>query len=185
MKEPGLPDIPLQDTPGFLLRCAHQRSRQIFDELIGSHTGLSRQQVAVMMGLYRNRNVTQTELAQSSGFDRNTLAELMNRLVRRGLVARRRSADDARAYDVSLTPAGQTLLESLFPKMRQVQTQILAPLPAKLRPMFLHCLRILADSLSPSPLANALRSERRRPTRRTSKTKATRMTRQPLVNAGR
>jgi DNA-binding MarR family transcriptional regulator len=139
----------LQATPGHLLRRCHQRSRRIFDEVIGASTGLSRQQVSLLIGIDRNPQATQARLSEETGFDRNTLAELMNRLISKKLVERRRAGDDARAYEVSLSQSGAALVRSMYPKVRLVQMKILAPLPAQLRPTFLRCLHILSASMGP------------------------------------
>jgi DNA-binding MarR family transcriptional regulator len=140
----------LRRSPGYLIRRCHQRSRQIFDELIGFETGLSRQQVAVLIGIDQNPNVTQARLSEATGFDRNTLAELMSRLISKKLVERRRAQSDARAYEVTLSSAGAARIRSIYPKVRQVQSRILAPLPARMRPEFLECLTILSASFTPA-----------------------------------
>src|SRR5687768_16063107 len=138
----------LRRSPGYLIRRCHQRSRQIFDELIGFETGLSRQQVAVLIGIDQNPNVTQARLSEATGFDRNTLAELMGRLISKKLVERRRAQSDARAYEVTLSSAGAARIRSIYPKVRQVQARILSPLPARMRPQFLDCLTILSESFA-------------------------------------
>jgi DNA-binding MarR family transcriptional regulator len=137
----------LRESPGYLLRRCHQRSRQIFDELIGFETGLSRQQVALLIGIDRNPHATQARLSEATGFDRNTLAELMNRLIGKKLVERRRAETDARAYEVTLSELGANVVRNTYPKFRQVQARILAPLPVEMRPRFLECLHILSESL--------------------------------------
>lgn len=155
----------LRESPGYLLRRCHQRSRQIFDELIGDETGLSRQQLAVLIGIDRNPNATQAKLSEATGFDRNTLAELMNRLIGKKLVERRRAESDARAYKVTLSDLGATIVRNSYPKFRQVQARILAPLPVRLRPQFLQCLHILADSLGTEEHKGANGPRHGKPTR--------------------
>jgi DNA-binding MarR family transcriptional regulator len=145
----------LRRSPGYLIRRCHQRSRQIFDELIGADTGLSRQQVAVLIGIDQNPHVTQARLSEATGFDRNTLAELMSRLISKKLVERRRAQSDARAYEVTLSSMGAQQVRAIYPRMRQVQAQLLAPLPTRLRPTFLGCLQMLSDSFVSSGSGNS------------------------------
>jgi DNA-binding MarR family transcriptional regulator len=161
----------LQQTPGYLVRRCHQRCRRIFDELIGSETGLSRQQISLLIGIDRNPHATQAKLSEETGFDRNTLAELMNRLIGKKLVQRRRADGDARAYEVSLSQSGAALMRTMYPKFRQVQEKILAPLPSRLRPTFIECLQILSDSLGPEAESNSENngSARRRTSKRARK----------------
>jgi len=137
----------LRESPGYLLRRCHQRSRQIFDELIGFETGLSRQQLALLIGIDKHPHATQAHLSEATGFDRNTLAELMNRLIEKNLVERKRAQHDARAYEVSLSTLGATTVRKMYPRYRRVQDKILAPLPASLRPKFMQCLHLLSASV--------------------------------------
>jgi len=148
----------LQESPGYLLRRCHQRSRQIFDELIGTETGLSRQQLALLIGIDRYPHATQARLSTATGFDRNTLAELMNRLIDKNLVERRRASNDARAYEVSLSQLGISTVRKMVPRYRRVQARILEPLPRSLRPKFLECLQLLSDSVLEEPPKRAVRA---------------------------
>jgi DNA-binding MarR family transcriptional regulator len=156
----------LRQSPGYLLRRCHQRSRQIFDELIGFETGLSRQQLALLIGIDRHPHATQARLSAATGFDRNTLAELMNRLIDKHLVERKRAQHDARAYEVSLSELGIATVRKMYPRYRRVQAKILAPLPPALRPKFMKCLEMLSDTVldenprRPPARANAKHSRR-------------------------
>lgn len=152
---PGLSTVPpdiqkligafdLHNAPGHLLRRCHSRARAIFDELVGRRTGLSKQQVALMTAIAHMPAATHAQLSEETGFDRNTLADTLDRLIGKGLAVRNRSQVDARAYDVQLTPAGTALLASLIPLAAEVQAKIIEPLPEELRPQFIHCLRIVA-----------------------------------------
>jgi DNA-binding MarR family transcriptional regulator len=138
----------LRQSPGYLLRRCHQRSRQIFDELIGFETGLSRQQLALLIGIDGHPQATQAALSEATGFDRNTLAELMNRLIDKHLVERRRAQNDARAYEVTLSARGASIVRRMYPRYRRVQEEILAPLPRSLRPKFLECLEMLSATVT-------------------------------------
>lgn len=134
----------LHRSPGHLLRRCHSRARAIFDELIGRNTGLSKQQVALMVAIAHSPAATHTQLSEETGFDRNTLADTLNRLIAKGFAVRQRSHVDARAYDIRLTPNGLAQLEDLIPLSFEVQEKIIEPLPEAMRPQFIECLRILA-----------------------------------------
>lgn len=145
-KSPGrsVADFDLTRAPGHLLRCAHSRARAIFDEIVGRETGLSKQQVALMITIAQNPSATHALLAEESGFDRNTLADTLDRLIVKGLVSRERSRRDARAYEIGLTLAGHAQLESIMPLSGLVQAKIIEPIPAELRETFIRCLQLLA-----------------------------------------
>jgi DNA-binding MarR family transcriptional regulator len=135
-------EFALRDAPGHLLRRCHQRSEELFTAALGSD-GPTRQQVALLVTVVQHPAASQAELVQLTGIDKNTLAQMISRLTARGLLERRPSKADARSNAISATRAGVKLLESVMPEVRRVQDQILEPLPAELRPVFRHCLRLL------------------------------------------
>ncbi|MFT3695545.1 MAG: MarR family transcriptional regulator [Kofleriaceae bacterium] len=135
-------DFVLHDAPGHLLRRCHQRSEELFTTIVGKD-GPTRQQVALLVTATQNPDASQAEIVQRTGIDKNTLTQMINRLVERGLLERRQSKADARTNQISATPAAVKLLEDVLPKVREVQEQILAPLPVELRPVFQHCMRLI------------------------------------------
>lgn len=146
--------LALDEAPGHLLRRCHQRSREIYEAQIGGR-GLSRQQFEVLTAMHGHPGASLTRISAATGFDRNTLAEMIGRLAKKGYVSSGRSKADARAVAVALTPKGERFVAEMMPKAHEVQRQILAPLPPALRPVFLRCLRILLG-LDPPDDASAL-----------------------------
>jgi DNA-binding MarR family transcriptional regulator len=135
-------EFALHDAPGHLLRRCHQRSEELFTLALGAD-GPTRQQIALLVTVVQNPAASQVELVELTGIDKNTLTQMINRLTTRGLLERKQSKADARTNAISATPAGVKLLESVLPKVKEVQDQILAPLPVELRPVFQHCMRLI------------------------------------------
>jgi DNA-binding MarR family transcriptional regulator len=142
--EATVENFDLHNAPGHLLRRCHSRARAVFDDVIGRQTGLSKQQMALLLAIAHFPAATHAQLSEETGFDRNTLADTLNRLITKGFALRQRSQVDGRAYDIQLTPAGAAFLEPLIPLAMAVQARIIEPLPEELRPVFIKCLRILA-----------------------------------------
>jgi DNA-binding MarR family transcriptional regulator len=144
----------LTDAPGHLLRRCHQRSEELFTLAVGSD-GPTRQQIAVLVTVCQHPEASQAELATRTGIDKNTLTQLIGRLIERGLIERRRAERDGRSNSITATPAALRMLGELMPRVRRVQDEILAPIPPELRPGFLYCLRLiggLADTAAaPAP----------------------------------
>ena len=76
---------------------------------------------------------SQTDIVEETGIDRSTLAEIVLRLVKRGLVSRKRARDDARAYVVKLTADGSRVLATAMPALARVEAGLLEALPVKKR----------------------------------------------------
>jgi DNA-binding MarR family transcriptional regulator len=152
-------DYPLGDAPGHLLRRCQQRAVEIFMEEIGP-ARLTPRQFALLLTLAQRPGLTQTELVEKTGIDRSTVGDMIDRLVRRGLVRRRRSGRDQRANTLAILPAGTAALRDALPAVERAQLRILAPLPPAMRNTFIAALRLMAeDSTTPD-------SEERPPRRR-------------------
>ncbi len=123
-------------------RTARRRSRQL-DELAAAlpqrasdltriffartKTGLSRTEVGLLAALStRPRRIT--ELAAMEGITQPAVTQLVNRLERRGWVARRPDERDARAVLVAVTAAGQAALEGVRAEYRALLHEEMASL---------------------------------------------------------
>ena len=103
---------PLAQWIGFNLRMAQESTFQAFSHLskeIGENPG----RFAALTLIGRNPGISQTALSRASGRDKSSLTPVLEDLVRRGLVARRRTDDDRRTYRLSLTADGDRALARL------------------------------------------------------------------------
>ena len=73
--------------------------------------GLTIRQFAVLAALNDDDGQSQSSLVDVTGIDRSTLADMVSRMEKTGLVQRVKSKEDARAKAVSLTDAGRAAFE--------------------------------------------------------------------------
>jgi DNA-binding MarR family transcriptional regulator len=106
-----------------LLHRACQVADSIFNEEAGA-TGLTTRQFAVLIAVANNRDVSQTGLVGITGIDRSTVAEIVKRLLRRGLIKRKRTRLDARAYAVRLSDDGEALLREVRPAAERAEQRL-------------------------------------------------------------
>ncbi len=87
-----------------------------FSEQTAHAAGLETQQYQLLLalkGLAADRRATVGELAERLQIQHHSAVELINRLMERGLVQRRRGEIDQRQVIVSLTPHGEEILQKL------------------------------------------------------------------------
>lgn len=113
-----------------------------------SDGGLTPRQYAVLYTVSHNEGLSQTNLVDKTGIDRSTLADIIRRMLKKGLLARRRTKEDARAYAVKLTDEGWRVLRSAEPVARRVDEKILATLSATERERLLQDLNKIVRALS-------------------------------------
>jgi DNA-binding MarR family transcriptional regulator len=109
--------------------------------------GLTPRQLAVLVTVSNNEGLSQTGLVERTGIDRSTLADIVRRMQRKGLLQRRRTKEDARAYAVKLTEEGRRVLRTAEPLARRVDDRILDALPGKQRDQFIDGLLTIVDAL--------------------------------------
>jgi len=137
----------LERSPIHLLHRAGQCASDVFQGELGEED-LTPRQYAVLVAVSQNEGVSQTHLVEKTGVDRSTLADIVRRMLKKGLLQRRRTKDDARAYAVRLTDEGWRVLKSADPLARRVDDKILSALPGHQRERFLQDLHAIVEALS-------------------------------------
>lgn len=135
-----LDDEPLRHT-GHLLRRAQQRHVATWLRDVCSET--TSVQFATLAVLDRRAGASQRELGRELDLDRSTIADLVARMVRRGLIERRRALEDRRKNVLQLTPDGHDELARLRPRVVAMD----ALLTARLSPDERHELRRLLHQM--------------------------------------
>jgi DNA-binding MarR family transcriptional regulator len=142
-------DAGLDRSLSHLLHRALQLALDIYAEEIGPGS-LTQRQYAVLSAVTAKEGCTQSDLVRATGIDRSTLAELVARLIGKGLLDRERSTLDARANTVRLTPEGRAAVQEAAPRVAQADNRILALMPANKRDAFIKTLRDMAKAASKS-----------------------------------
>ena len=145
----------LERSPSHLLHRALQLALDIYAEETGPDA-LTQRQYAVLAAVAAHEGLTQTDLVHATGIDRSTLADLVARMIGKALIARERSASDARANTVRLTETGRAALTATGPRVAAADARILKLLPARKRDTFLSVLHDMgraAESAAVSDVA--------------------------------
>jgi len=137
----------LERSPLHLLHRAGQCASEIFQNELGNDE-LTPRQYAILLTVSQNEGLSQTQLVELTGIDRSTLADVVRRMLKKGLLQRRRTRDDARAYAVKLTDEGTRVLKTHDPMARRVDERILSSLPAPQRDRFLQDLHSIVQTLN-------------------------------------
>lgn len=136
----------LEQSPIHLLHRAGQCAGDVFQSEMRSED-LTPRQYAVLVAVAQNEGLSQTDLVEMTGIDRSTLADIIRRMLKKGLVQRRRTKEDARAYAVKLTEEGRRILQAAEPMAKKVDERILQALPAAERERFLSDLNMIVEAL--------------------------------------
>ncbi len=131
-----------------LLHRAGQCAGDLFTEEVIAG-GLTPRQYAVLVAVSLDEGLSQTDVVDRTGIDRSTLADIIRRMLKKGLVSRRRTRHDARVYSVKLTDAGRDALRAAQPAANQADERLLAALEPAKRDEFLESLNIIVRAIGP------------------------------------
>ena len=140
-------DAPERRRLPILLRRAWYGLNQAFRRRI-AHTGVTPDQFTAMRTLFENDLVglTQSQLTKQMASDPNTIASLVERMEKNGLIERKAHEKDRRAYRLRLKPVGKRKYEKVREIAVAFQTEILSALPAEKREEFLQELAKVGDA---------------------------------------
>lgn len=136
----------LGHSPSHLLHRAEQLAADRFAQLVGVD-GVTLRQFAVLAAITENPGLSQSDLVRATGIDRSTLADMMNRMERRGWVVRTASTSDARAHSVRLDGAGAMVLAAATQYARAADAAILDALPRTKKRAFIGTLTKLVKAI--------------------------------------
>ncbi len=120
---------------------------------------LTQRQFTVLAAAGVAEGGTQNDLVRATGIDRSTLADLVARLLAKGLLERERSAVDARANTVRLSAAGRAALEAAAAPAAAADARLLALLAPKKRDTFLKILAALAAAADDPAAAKPVKAK--------------------------
>jgi DNA-binding MarR family transcriptional regulator len=127
--------------------------RVLEDDLVHS-TGLSLNEYAALMNLSEaeNQELRMADLAAATALSASRITRLVDDLQARGLVTKRRSAEDGRGNVACLTDEGLRRLKAAYPDhLRSARKRVVDHLDPSLNRQMGETLRRVADNLGPDP----------------------------------
>jgi DNA-binding MarR family transcriptional regulator len=134
---------PLEHWVGFNLRMAQESAFQAFSRR-SQEIGESPGRFATLTIIARNPGISQTELSHAAGRDKSSLTPVVEDLVRRGLVERKRMNNDRRTYRLNVTLAGKRTLTMLTRCARRHERVLDHIIGARDRKRFVQILKKIA-----------------------------------------
>ncbi len=136
----------LRKSPGHLLRRAQQYAHDLHATAVGAD-GPTPRQFEVLHVVAKNDGLSQTDLVNATGIDRSTLADMIARMLNKGLLSRSRTKEDARANAVSITATGKRVLAGAMTGVAKADAGALGVLPKSQQSAFMKALGAYAEAL--------------------------------------
>ena len=113
----------------------------------------SEEEYSYLASLFSGEPHSKTELNSLNAMEKTSGAEVIRRLVAKGLVEERPDERDRRSVLVSITPSGRAELMKVFPQLHTAAQLISAPLAERQQATLDFLLHYLCDALSTLPVA--------------------------------
>lgn len=134
---------PVVKYTGHLVRRAQQLHLALWNREVSVE--ISSVQYAALSAIARQPGISQRELGSELGLDRSTIADVVERMTRRGLLSREQSPRDRRRKVLTVTALGQNTLDELTPAVDRVDVLITGGLSTAERDQLRALLRRVLD----------------------------------------
>jgi len=138
----------LGQSPLHLFHRAVQVVTEIYQAEMASYD-LTARQYAVLFALAHSDGLSQSKLVDATGIDRSTMADIVRRMLKKGIIQRKRDKDDARAYEVKITDEGVRLFRVVTPIVHRIEEKLLSSLKGKRVDEFLDNLGMIVGAVAP------------------------------------
>ena len=136
--------VDLGTHPGHLARRLQQAHHLLWNTMVSEE--ITSPQFAVLNTLVAEPGLDQRTVGERVGLDRSTIAEVISRLGRRGLLDKVRDPQDGRRSLLRLTDEGLRTHKRLTVRTARMNQVFLAPLSAGEQTLFLDLIRRVADA---------------------------------------
>ncbi|MEU8947606.1 MarR family transcriptional regulator [Streptomyces sp. NPDC048489] len=136
--------VDLSTHPGHLARRLQQAHYLLWNTMVSEE--ITSPQFAVLNALVAEPGLDQRTVGERVGLDRSTVAEVISRLGRRGLLDKVRDPRDGRRSLLNPTEEGTRTHRRLTVRTARMNQIFLAPLSAEERTVFLDLIRRVSDA---------------------------------------
>jgi len=136
--------VDLTSHPGHLARRLQQAHYLLWNAMVSEE--ITSPQFAVLNALVAEPGLDQRTVGERVGLDRSTIAEVISRLGRRGLLDKVRDPQDGRRFLLALTEDGLRTHRKLAVRTARMNQVFLSPLSAEEQTLFLELIRRVSDA---------------------------------------
>ncbi|MDR6976141.1 DNA-binding MarR family transcriptional regulator [Streptomyces sp. 3330] len=136
--------VDLTSHPGHLARRLQQAHYLLWNTMVSEE--ITSPQFAVLNALVAEPGLDQRTVGERVGLDRSTIAEVISRLMRRGLLDKVRDPQDGRRFLLGLTDEGTRTHRRLTVRTARMNQVFLSPLSAAEQTLFLELIQRVSDA---------------------------------------
>lgn len=125
----------VENSLGFLFAKISQRLSDLFQDYLDVYN-ITVKQYGVLLVVSSTIEETQRSVAKKLKLDRTTIGQLIDQLEEKKLLKRVQNKKDKRAYNLHLKDKGKEVVEILWDKMNDVESQVISGLTSEEQKIF-------------------------------------------------
>ena len=137
----------LQETTGYIICRTARKIHQFMTKALADYD-ITPEQWVVLQIVSKEKNLSQQDLSTRLEKDKNSTKALVDRLIKKGLLMRQRSADDKRLYQLKATGSGLALAEKIAPLDSTFMQEVEGNVTGEELSMFMQTLRKLEKNIT-------------------------------------
>ncbi len=122
------------------LQLAAHTMKKSADRALMEAANLTTAQSAVLSIVESEKKISQKQVAKYLGLNESAMTAMVSRLTKLGFLAKQRSEEDARAWELTVTEDGQTALKRIRVPFNEINRQIDSMFDDKRQDAFAHML---------------------------------------------
>jgi len=135
----------LDRSPLHLLHRVGQCAGELFHaEMQG--IDLTARQYVILVAVAQKNGSSQQDIIERTGIDRSTVSQVVQLMIRKGMLKRRRTREDARAYAITVTAYGQDVLKASQPIVSRIDETLISVLSGPRAAAFVDNLRTIVGT---------------------------------------
>lgn len=136
----------MNDYPGKWIAVIHRKTQIYWNRELKEY-GISASEFPLLFEVYQREGITQDELSLMLALDKAAVTRTIQSLTEKGIVERRKDADDHRCNRIFLTEKGRALQEPINKARVQLSNRLMNQMSQEERQEFLHLLKMAIRSI--------------------------------------
>lgn len=139
----------MKEYPGKLISIIHRKSQIHWNRELKQY-GISAAEISIFIHLFKHEGITQDELSAALSLDKSAVARIIQSLMEKGFLKKKKDDADHRCNRIFLTSKGKELKTPILSSRERLNRKLLHRMNEEEQEEFLRLLHIAADSIQTS-----------------------------------
>lgn len=136
----------MQEYPGGLIAITHRKIQIYWNRELRKHN-VTASEIPVLFQLYHEEGITQDEIALRQALDKSAVTRIIQSMIKKGFLERKKDADDRRCNRIFLTEKGKALYPPIQASREKLNACLLSQMNESEQNEFIRLLSVAAAGI--------------------------------------